>query len=56
MDLNKNRATKAANLLIEARKTGPIDKFRSITKDIIFKGSFFIAEPFVYIKKKRMKD
>ena len=38
-------------LSLEYFKTGPIDKFRSITKDIIFKGSFFIAEPFVYIKK-----
>ena len=38
-------------LSLEYFKTGPIDKFRSITKDIIFKGSFFISEPFVYIKK-----
>ena len=36
---------------LEYFKTGPIDKFRSITKDIIFKGSYFISEPFVYIKK-----
>jgi len=38
-------------LSLEYFKTGPIDKFRSITKDIIFKGSFFISEPFVYAKK-----
>jgi len=38
-------------LSLEYFKTGPIDKFRSITKDIIFKGSFFISEPFVFIKK-----
>ena len=38
-------------LSLEYFKTGPVDKFRSITKDIIFKGSFFISEPFVYIKK-----
>ena len=37
-------------LSLEYFKSGPIDKFRSITKDIIFKGSFFISEPFVYIK------
>ena len=38
-------------LSLEYFKTGPINKFRSITKDIIFKGSFFISEPFVYLKK-----
>ena len=38
-------------LSLEYFKTGPIDKFRSITKDIIFKGSYFISEPFVFIKK-----
>ena len=37
-------------LSLEYFKTGPVDKFRSITKDIIFKGSFFISGPFVYIK------
>ena len=37
-------------LSLEYFKTGPVDKFRSITKDIIFKGSFFISEPFVFIK------
>ena len=37
-------------LSLEYFKSGPIDKFRSITKDIIFKGSFFISEPFVFIK------
>ena len=38
-------------LSLEYFKTGPIETFRSISKDIIFKGSFFISEPFVYIKK-----
>ena len=38
-------------LSLEYFKTGPVDKFRSITKDIIFKTSFFISEPFVYLKK-----
>ena len=38
-------------LFLEYFKSGPVDTFRSITKDIIFKGSFFISEPYVYIKK-----
>ena len=38
-------------LSLEYFKSGPVNTFRSITKDIIFKGSFFISEPFVYIKK-----
>ena len=38
-------------LSLEYFKTGPISTFRSITKDIIFKGSFFISGPFFYIKK-----
>jgi len=37
-------------LSLEYFKSGPIETFRSITKDIIFKGSFFISEPFVFIK------
>ena len=39
-------------LSLEYFKTGPINTFRSFTKDIIFKGSYFISEPFVYIKNK----
>ena len=39
-------------LSLEYFKTGPINTFRSISKDIIFKTSFFISEPFVYIKNK----
>ena len=39
-------------LSLEYFKTGPVDKFRSITKDMIFKGSFFISEPFIFIKTK----
>ena len=39
-------------LSLEYFKSGPIDKFRSITKDFIFKGSFFVSVPFVYIKDK----
>jgi len=38
-------------LSLEYFKTGPVNKFRSITKDIIFKGSFFISVPFVYVKE-----
>ena len=38
-------------LFLEHFKSGPVNTFRSVTKDIIFKGSFFISEPFVYIKK-----
>ena len=38
-------------LSLEYFKSGPIDKFRSIAKDIIFKGSYFISGPFVYIKQ-----
>jgi len=37
-------------LSMEYFKSGPVDKFRSITKDFIFKGSFFVSVPFVYIK------
>ena len=37
-------------LSLEYFKSGPVDKFRSITKDFIFKGSFFVSVPFVYIK------
>ena len=39
-------------LSLEYFKTGPVDKFRSITKDFIFKGSFFVLTPFVYAKEK----
>ena len=42
-------------LSLEYFKTGPINNFRSITKDIIFKGSFFISEPFVFVKKNYYK-
>ena len=38
-------------LSLEHFKTGPIDKFRSITKDFIFKGSYIISIPFVIIKQ-----
>mgnify|MGYP001335619312 FL=1 len=37
-------------LSLEYFKSGPVDKFRSITKDLIFKGSYFISTPFVLIK------
>ena len=39
-------------LSLEYFQSGPVDKFRSITKDFIFKGSFFISAPFVYVKDK----
>ena len=38
-------------LSLEYFKSGPINTFRSITKDLIFKGSFFLSGPFVYMKK-----
>ncbi len=38
-------------LSLEYFKSGPVNTFRSITKDIIFKTSFFVSEPFVYLKK-----
>jgi len=37
-------------LSLEYFKTGPVDKFRSFTKDFIYKGSFFISSPFSYIR------
>ena len=37
-------------LSLEYFKSGPINKFRSITKDLIFKGSFLVSAPFVYVK------
>ena len=37
-------------LSLEYFKTGPVNVIRSFTKDLIFKGSYFISEPFVYIK------
>ena len=37
-------------LSLEYFKTGPIDKFRSFTKDFIFKSSYVISAPFVIIK------
>ena len=36
-------------LSLEYFKTGPINKFRSFTKDFIYKGSYFISLPFVSI-------
>ncbi len=37
-------------LSLEYFKTGPVDKFRSFTKDFIYKGSFIISVPFVLQK------
>ena len=39
-------------LSLDYFKTGPVDQFRSITKDVIFKGSYFISSPFIFIKDK----
>ncbi len=39
-------------LSLEYFKTGPVDKFRSITKDIIYKGSFYISSPFNFFEEK----
>ena len=36
-------------LSLEYFKSGPVDKFRSFTKDFIYKGSYFISLPFVSI-------
>ena len=36
-------------LSLEYFKSGPVDKFRSFTKDFIYKGSHFISLPFVSI-------
>ena len=42
-------------LSLEYFKSGPIDKFRSLTKDIIYRGSHIVSLPFklfddVYVK------
>ncbi len=39
-------------LSLEYFKTGPVDQIRSITKDIIFRGSNIFSSPFVFIKDK----
>ena len=39
-------------LSLEYFKTGPVDQFRSITKDIIFRGSYVVSSPFKYVKDK----
>ena len=39
-------------LSLEYFRTGPVDQLRSITKDIIFKGSYIVSSPFIFIKDK----
>ena len=39
-------------LSLEYFKSGPIDKFRSFTKDIIFKGSYYISSPFIFFENR----
>ena len=39
-------------LFLEYFQTGPIDKLRSITKDFIFRGSYVVSLPFVFIEDK----
>ena len=39
-------------LSLEYFKTGPIDQFRSFTKDVIFRGSYVVSSPFKYVKDK----
>ena len=39
-------------LSLEYFKTGPIDKFRSVTKDIIFLGSKMVSSPFIFLNDK----
>mgnify|MGYP001335655328 CR=1 FL=1 len=38
-------------LSLEYFKSGPVDKFRSIIKDFIFKGSHLVSSPFLFIEK-----
>ena len=38
-------------LSLEYFKTGPVDQFRSIIKDFIFKGSHIVSSPFLFIEK-----
>ena len=42
-------------LSLEYFKTGPVDKFRSITKDIIFRGSYLISIPFIAVEENYYK-
>ena len=35
---------------LEYFKSGPIDKFRSFTKDIIFKSSYYMTRPYVFVE------
>ena len=42
-------------LSLEYFKTGPIDKFRSITKDIIYRGSYVVSIPFKLIEDSYVK-
>ena len=39
-------------LSLEYFNSGPIDKLRSITKDLIFKSSYFVSRPFVFFDEK----
>jgi len=39
-------------LSLEYFETGPVDKLRSITKDIIFKSSYIMSRPFVVVNEK----
>ena len=39
-------------LSLEYFKTGPVNQFRSITKDIIFRGSYVVSSPIKYVKDK----
>ena len=38
-------------LSLEYFKSGPVNKFRSMTKDFIFKGSYIISTPFVFAER-----
>ncbi len=42
-------------LSLEFFKTGPVDKFRSITKDIIFRASHIISVPFITVEENYYK-
>ena len=42
-------------LSLEYFRPGPVNQFRSITKDIIFRGSYVVSSPFKYLKDKDFK-
>ncbi len=39
-------------LSLEYFKSGPVDNFRSLAKDVIYKGSYYISVPFNFVEEK----